>query len=153
MKQIVKESDLNKVKLWSEPVCLDNDLLLTEHIHEAPMPKEPRKMNFIAIGLCIKGNLRYLLDMQEIIVSPGDIVIVSEKHIIDKFQSSPDFEGLCMILSVNFFHEIIQNIRDVCSLFLFARSHPVISLTDSCFNFHSFLSLALDLIRSFPSLR
>ena len=33
-----------------------------------------------------------------------------------------------MMLSVNFFHEIIQNVRDVNSLFLFARSHPVMSL-------------------------
>jgi AraC-like DNA-binding protein len=33
-----------------------------------------------------------------------------------------------MMMSIHFFHEIIQNIRDVSSLFLFARSHPVMSL-------------------------
>lgn len=33
-----------------------------------------------------------------------------------------------MIMSVNFFHEIIQDVRDVSALFLFTRNHPVISL-------------------------
>ena len=33
-----------------------------------------------------------------------------------------------MIVSVPFFHEIIQNVRDVSSLFLLSRKHPVIAL-------------------------
>ena len=122
----IKETDLNKAKSWSESVFLDDDLLLTEHINKAPMPTEPRKMNFI--GLCTKGRIEYRLDTQEMIINPGDILIVSDKHVVDKYQPSPDMEGLCMMLSVNFFHEIIQNVRDVNSLFLFARSHPVMSL-------------------------
>ena len=125
----IKETDINKAKSWSEAVYLDDDLLLTEHINKAPMPTEPRKMNFILIGLCTKGRIAYQVDTQEQIINPGDILIVSERHIVDHYQPSPDMEGLCMILSVNFFHEIIQNVRDVNSLFLFARNHPVISLT------------------------
>lgn len=124
----IKETDLNKAKKWSESVYLDDDLLLTEHINKAPMPTEPRKMNFILIGLCTKGRIVYQLDTQEMVIKPGDILIVSERHVVDKYQPSPDMEGLCMILSVNFFHEIIKNVRDVNSLFLFSRSHPVMSL-------------------------
>lgn len=107
---------------------LDNDLLLTEHINEAPIPTEPRKMNFILIGLCTKGTIKYHLDTQKQFITPGDILIVSERHVVDHYQPSPDMEGLCMIMSVNFFHEIIQDVRDVSALFLFTRNHPVISL-------------------------
>lgn len=124
----IKETDLNKAKSWSESVYLDDDLLLTERINEAPMPTEPRKMNFILIGLCTRGRIIYRLDTQEKVIQPGDILIVSERHIVDRYQPSPDMEGLCMIMSVNFFHEIIQSVRDVSSLFLFARSHPVMKL-------------------------
>lgn len=124
----IKETDLNKAKSWSESVYLDNDLLLTERINEAPMPTEPRKMNFILIGLCTRGRIIYRLDTQEKVIQPGDILIVTERHIVDRYQPSPDMEGLCMIMSVNFFHEIIQSVRDVSSLFLFARSHPVMKL-------------------------
>ena len=129
MKLEIKETDINKAKSWIESVYLDDDLLLTEHINKAPMPTEPRKMNFILIGLCMKGQIEYRLDTQEININPGDMLIVSDKHIVDKYKPSPDMEGLCMILSVNFFHEIIKNVRDVNSLFIFSRSHPVIGLT------------------------
>ncbi len=124
----IKETDLNKAKSWSESVYMDDDLLLTERINEAPMPTEPRKMNFILIGLCTRGKVEYQLDTQEKIITPGDILIVSERHVVDHYLPSPDMEGLCMIMSVNFFHEIIQNVRDVSSLFLFSRSHPVMRM-------------------------
>ena len=124
----LKESDLKKAKEWSKSVFLDDDLLLTEHINEAPMPTEPRKMNIIIIGLCTQGEIIYKLDTQEQVIKPGDILIVSERHVVDSYRHSPDMQGLCMMMSLHFFHEIIQNIQDVSSLFLFARSHPVMSL-------------------------
>ncbi len=124
----IKESDLNKAKQWSKSVYLGDDLLLTEHINKAPMPTEPRRMNFILIGLCTKGKILYKLDTVEKVITPGDILIVSERHIVDQYQPSPDMEGLCMMLSINFFHEIIQDVKDVSSLFIFSRSHPVMKL-------------------------
>lgn len=128
VKHIIKESDLNKAKTWSESVYLDNDLLLTERINEAPMPTEPRRMNFILIGLCTKGEVMYQLDTQRQIIKAGDILIVSDRHVVDSYQRSPDMEGLCMMMSVNFYREIIQNVSDISSLFLFSRQHPVMSL-------------------------
>lgn len=124
----IKESDLNKAKTWSESVFLDNDLLLTEHINEAPMPTEPRRMNFILIGLCTQGEVMYQLDTQKQVITPGDILIVSDRHVVDSYQHSSDMKGLCMMMSVSFFREIIKNVSDVSSLFLFSRQHPVMSL-------------------------
>lgn len=128
VKHTIKESDLNKAKTWSESVFLDNDLLLTERINEAPMPTEPRRMNFILIGLCIKGEVMYQLDTQKQVITPGDILIVTDRLVVDSYQHSPDMEGLCMMMSVNFFREIIQNVGDISSLFLFSRLHPVMRL-------------------------
>ena len=128
VKQTIKESDLNKAKTWSESVFLDDDLLLTERINEAPMPTEPRRMNFILIGLCTKGEVMYQLDTQKQVIKPGDILIVSDRHVVDSYRHSDDMEGLCIMMSVHFFREIIQNVSDVSSLFLFSRQHPVMSL-------------------------
>lgn len=128
VKQTIKESDLNKAKTWSESVFLDDDLLLTERINEAPMPTEPRRMNFILIGLCTKGEVMYQLDTQKQVIKPGDILIVSDRHVVDSYRHSNDMEGLCIMMSVHFFREIIQNVSDVSSLFLFSRQHPVMSL-------------------------
>ena len=128
VKHIIKETDLNKAKTWSESVFLGDDLLLTERINEAPMPTEPRRMNFILIGLCTKGEVMYQLDTQKQVIKAGDILIVSDQHVVDSYQRSPDMEGLCMMLSVNFYQEIIQNVSDVSALFLFSRQHPVMTL-------------------------
>ena len=84
----IKESDLNKAKTWSESVFLGDDLLLTERINEAPMPTEPRRMNFILIGLCTKGEVMYQLDTQKQVIKPGDILIVSDRHVVDSYQRS-----------------------------------------------------------------
>ena len=128
VKQTIKESDLNKAKTWSESVFLDDDLLLTERINEAPMTTEPRRMNFILIGLCTKGEVMYQLDTQKQVIKPGDILIVSDRHVVDSYRHSDDMEGLCIMMSVHFFREIIQNVSDVSSLFLFSRQNPVMSL-------------------------
>ena len=95
MKHIIKESDLNKAKSWSKSVYLDDDLLLTEHINEAPMPTEPRRMNFILIGLCTQGEVMYQLDTHKQVIKPGDILIVSDRHVVDSYQHSKDMKGLC----------------------------------------------------------
>lgn len=92
------------------------------------MPSEPRRMNFILIGLCTRGEVMYQLDTQKQIIKEGDILIVSDRHVVEGYQHSADMEGLCMMLSVNFYREIIQNVSDVSSLFLFSRQHPVMSL-------------------------
>ena len=126
----IKESDLNKAKTWSESVVLDDDLLLTEHIDKAPMPTEPRRMNFILIGLCLQGEVMYELDTQKQIIKPGDILIVSDRHVVDSYRCSRDMRGLCIMMSVNFFREIIQNVSDISSLFLFSRLNPVMRLEE-----------------------
>jgi AraC-like DNA-binding protein len=127
-KTMILDSDLSKAQAWEGSVSLGNDLMLSDCINKAPMPKDPRKMTFILIGLCTKGQLRYRIDGKEQIINAGDILIVSEHQVIDGYKPSPTMEGLCIMMSVNFFHEIIKSIHDVSSLFVFARTQPVLRL-------------------------
>ena len=55
---------------------------------------------------------------------------MSERHVIDGYQPSKDMEGLCIMMSVDFFHEIIKSVHDVSSLFVVARMQPVMKLED-----------------------
>lgn len=125
---LILDSDLSRAQAWEGSVSLDKDLMLSDCINKAPMPKDPRKMNFILIGLCTKGQLRYRIDGKEQIINAGDILIVSEHQVIDGYNPSPTMEGLCIMMSVNFFHEIIKSVHDVSSLFVFARTQPVMKL-------------------------
>lgn len=134
VKQHIQETDFKRAKEWENSGFIEDDILLLDKMSEVPIPQEPRRMNFILIALCTQGRVQYRMDTQEQMVSPGQIIIVTDHHVIDNYMSSPDLEGLCMIVSVNFYHEIIQNISDVSSLFLFSRNHPVISLTERDIN-------------------
>ena len=127
-KTLILDSDLSKAQAWEGSVSLDNDLMLSDCINKAPMTKDPRKMTFILIGLCTKGQLRYRIDGKEQVINEGDILIVSEHQVIDGYKLSPTMEGLCIMMSVNFFHEIIKSVHDVSSLFVFARTQPVLKL-------------------------
>ena len=128
VKQNIKETDIEQVKKWENSGSID-DILLFDRMNEVAIPREPRRMNFILIALCTQGRAQYRMDTQEQMVTPGQIIIVSERHVIDNYMASPDLEGLCMIVSVDFYHEIIQNVSDVSSLFLFSRTHPVMTLS------------------------
>lgn len=126
----IPETDFEKAKKWSGGIALDEDLLLLDQLSGAPFPSDPRRMNFILIGLCTRGSVSYRMDMQELTVTPGDIIVASERHIIDNYQASPDLEGLCMMVSIPFYKEIIHNVSDASALFLFSRTHPVIALSE-----------------------
>jgi len=124
----IQNTNWAKAKNWEGSVCLDDDLLLSDQINKAPMPSEPRKMNFILIGLCTKGQISYRMDTEELVVHAGEMLVASERHVIDGYQPSADMEGLCIMMSVDFFHEIIKSVHDVSSLFVFARMQPVMKL-------------------------
>ena len=70
-------------------------------------------MNFILIGLCTKGSVRYRMDMQEQLLTPGHVIIASERHIIDQYEASPDLEGMCMMVTVPFYNEIMSNVNEL----------------------------------------
>ena len=125
----VIETSFAKARRWTSGMSLGEDLLLLDRLADAPFPTEPRRMNFILIGLCTRGRVQYRMDLQEHLVTPGDIIMASERHIIDNYMASPDLEGLCMMVSVPFYNEIIRNVSDASALFLFSRTHPVIALS------------------------
>ena len=125
----IQETDIQRAKLWENSGFIEDDILLIDKMNEVPIPREPRRMNFIFIALCTQGRAQYRMDTQEKLVSPGQMIIVSERHVIDNYMASPDLEGLCMILSKDFYQEVIQNVSDISSLFLFSKTHPVFTLT------------------------
>ena len=129
-KQTIVETSMALAKQWENSGSLDDDLLLLDRMNEVPFPREPRRMNFILIALCTGGQVRYTMDTQEQVVNPGDILIAGEHHVIDNYQATPDLSGLCFIVSVKFFQEVIKTVSDVSALFLFSRRFPVLHLKE-----------------------
>ena len=90
----------------------------------------PRRMTFILVALCTEGNAQFTIDTQRHDVKKNDIIVISDRHVIDEYVASDDVNGLAMMMSVNFFYEVVKDVRDVSLLFLFSRNHPVVSLNE-----------------------
>ena len=120
---------LEEAKTWKEAKYMDNGLVLTDHIADAPIPQTPARMNFILMALCQQGTATYDIDTRQQTVKPGDLLFISEGHIINNYQASSDFSCLCILVSTAYYHSFVQNVKNVSSLLLFSMNNPVVALT------------------------
>lgn len=130
MKQQIPETNMANSATWKSVAYLGEDIALADHIAEIPVPRDARRVNFILIVLCTNGCLRYKLDARETTVTAGDMLIVSEGHVVNNYEASPDVEGQAILLSVDFFREIVNNVSELSAVFLYARNHPVMKISE-----------------------
>ena len=107
-----------------------NDIILSEKMSMLALNAHPRRMTFILVALCTEGNAQFTIDTQRHDVKKNDIIVISDRHVIDEYVASDDVNGLAMMMSVNFFYEVVKDVRDVSLLFLFSRNQPVVSLNE-----------------------
>lgn len=130
MDRKIIETDIEKARQWASGEFLEGAVLMLDQLAGAPFPTEPRRMSFVLIAMCTRGQVKYKMDTQELAVGPGDLIVVSERHVIDGYMASPDMEGLCMMISVPFVNEIIHDVSDTSAMYLFTQNHPVIALSE-----------------------
>ena len=107
-----------------------NDIILSEKMSMLALNAHPRRMTFILVALCTEGNAQFTIDTQRHDVKKNDLIVISDRHVIDEYVASDDVNGLAMMMSVNFFYEVVKDVRDVSLLFLLSRNHPVVSLNE-----------------------
>ena len=120
---------LEEAKTWKNAKYMDNGMVLTDHIADAPIPQTPARMNFILMALCQQGTATYDIDTRQQTVKPGDLLFISEGHIVNNYQASSDFSCLCILVSTAYYHSFVQNVKNVSSLLLFSMNNPVVALT------------------------
>ena len=107
---------------------IDDDILMVDDFRRLPLSQETARMECLLLGVCLEGEARYTVDAVEHVVHPNDIIIISHNQKTGKAWLSADCRGLGLVLKYDFFHEIIKNIHEMSSLFIFARFHPVYTL-------------------------
>lgn len=122
---------LEEAKNWGNADALSNCLALTDQISDAHTTQEPTRLNFILMALCLKGQAKYNIDTKEQTVKAGDLLFISERHIVDNYSASADFECLCIMVSTEFYRGFVQSVQNVSSLLLFSMNNPVVALTPS----------------------
>lgn len=121
--------NLDEARLWGNAEYLADGLVLTDSLANSPLSQGPVRMNFIVMALCKKGEASYTVDTRQQCVKPGDLIFISERHIVDNYKASLDFEGLFILVSTEFYHSFVMNVKNVSSLLLFSMNNPVVALT------------------------
>lgn len=129
-KDITKTISVNTALRFGVGAHIGDELLLLDNIGDIPMPTEPRRMESLLFGLCLQGQAEYTIDTMPRAVRQGNIIIVSAGQVVDKLILSPDCRGMVIMVDYAFFNEVIKNVHDLSSLFLFARNHPVYALDE-----------------------
>jgi len=125
----ITDATLEEARQWGNAEYMTDGLILTDRINEAPIPQSSTRLNFILMAMCKKGKAQYSIDTRQQVVKPGDLLFVSERHVIDNYEASPDFECLCIMLTTEYYHGFVQDVKNVSSLLLFSMNNPVVPLT------------------------
>ena len=126
------EVNVSQAKVvYPEGKYIDNDLILFEDITKVPLPNSPSRMKSLFLALCTSGNAQYTVDTKMHEVSAGDVIIISEEQVVADYMLSRDCKGIALIMSYDFFQNIISGVHELSALFLFARTHPVFHLDDN----------------------
>ena len=118
---------------------IGDDLLLFDRLEDLPFPLEPRKMNCVLVGMCLKGRAQYTVDTKECVISENDILILSDGQVVSDYMLSHDFKGIAMLASENFMQDISRGVSKISSLFIYTKTHPVLHLEQQ--NANSFLDI------------
>ena len=125
----LKESSIADVLRYGPVSHVDDDLLLIEDLSQVPKASVPRRNHDIIIGLCLAGESNYTLNTEEHIVHPDDALIIPNGQVIDSCVRKPGTSGVGIMMSPDFFQEVVGDMREISSLILFSRNHPVFRLS------------------------
>lgn len=104
---------------------IDDDIMLFDEFANVPLPREPRRMGCILVSLCKKGMAQYSVDTEKHLVTANNIIIISHGQTINDILLSKDFSGIGLMISFDFFSEIVKEVHEISSVYLFSRNHPV----------------------------
>ncbi len=126
----LKEITVESTRIASNGSYIDDDLALVDDIARLPFPQEPRRVRALILALCTSGSMEYSVDTIKHTVFAGDIIIINSGQVTDDYHKSPDCTGIALVISDQFFYEVLSGVHEISYLFTFSRTHPVFHLTE-----------------------
>lgn len=122
-------TDLDYILNIDGTANIDQDLILLGDISKLPIPDEPRRSEHIIVGLCLQGEASLTIDAKDRVLKANDLIIIQKDRVTSNFHFSDDIKGIAMIWSKEYFDDMVKDIKELSSLFLFSRMRAVITLT------------------------
>ena len=126
----IKEFSLARLRQSVDVPSIDDDLLIFEDMSILPKLSEPRRMNFLFIGICTNGEGSYRMNQMEFHIKKNDALIITEGEVIDGIKMSDDFEGIALMVSYRFVLEIVKDVQNMTDLFILTHRYPVFDMKE-----------------------
>lgn len=130
MNRKIETADIDKAKHYAPVNFIDDDLLITDEVKMSPIKDVALQADSIFIVLCTEGQLHLTINTTDHHIIRNEIIVISEKNVVEHYTTTPDAKGICLILSSSFLHETIRDGSDISALFRFTRQNTTITLTD-----------------------
>ena len=122
---------LDKLQETNAGLVLSGQIAIIDDLHINQIPQQAQLEDCSLLWLCEAGSARYVCDTKDYVTGPNDFSIISREQSIGGIHANKDFKGVGMVISQDFFSEVIQNVHELASIFMFARTHPVSHLLDT----------------------
>lgn len=126
----IKDFSLARLRQAVDVPSIDDDLLIFEDMSILPRLNEPRRMNFLFIGICTEGTGSYKMNQTVFNIKKNDALIITEGEVINEIQMSDDFKGLALMVSYRYVMEIVKDVRNMTDLFILTHRYPVFHMED-----------------------
>ena len=107
---------------------IGNAIVMFDQFNVHDLPIEPHRCQCVLVALCLEGTIHYVADTVEYEVPAGYAMIVSEGQVVNARPTDCYGHGIAIMISYDFFNEIVKEVHEMSALFLFSRIHPVCRL-------------------------
>lgn len=127
-KRQIQEITISYAKNKYGDSYIGDDFLLCDDVSKVQLPTEPRRMGCALLALCLAGQVQYTVNAETHQVRPNDVIIISEGQVVGDYMLSPDCQSIAIMISEHALREMMAGIKELSTLYLFSRFHPVYNL-------------------------
>ncbi|MFA6831321.1 MAG: AraC family transcriptional regulator [Bacteroidaceae bacterium] len=104
---------------------LENDLLYSEEFVPFSFLSSPCRVDGLAIMLLLEGTVNVRINLQEITVEAGDVVVNLPDNIVQINHRGEPARGLGLLIGYDFLHRISEVLWAKIPMYAYLKSHPV----------------------------
>lgn len=124
----LKDISIPGIKQTGSLSFIHDDLILFDNLYDLPIPNVPCRLSGIIVGLCVQGCFTYMADTVKQNVEAGDVIIINNGQVVSDCKFNDDTQCIAIMITYDFFQEIVKDVHELSALFLLSRTHPVFRL-------------------------
>lgn len=91
----------------------------------------PFKLKTLISIVCIRGELKVLVDVTEYTLTSSSIMALRPGHMLNGYKASDDFSGFLVMAPLTSLNHSLPSYSRLLSCFIYFRENPVIRITDA----------------------